>query len=165
MHSAGIVGKCVGVRGRKGRCGKRYERRCRKVCWGVGEVRGDVGKGEGSEEMWGRVGGSVLGPHTLLYTSSIPLPTRQHIFPFTPFTLPHPSSHFSTPHTSFLTSPTPQHTSLHLPPYLFSQLPSPPPTYQHTSPFTPCTLPHLSPHLPSQFRLCGEGYHVTMLPL
>ena len=37
----GIVGKCVGVlgcMGRKGRCGKRYERRCRKVCWGVGEM-------------------------------------------------------------------------------------------------------------------------------
>ena len=45
----GIVGKCVGVCGRKGRCGKRYKRRCRKVCWGVGEVRADVGKGEGSE--------------------------------------------------------------------------------------------------------------------
>ena len=26
------VGKCVGVCGGKGRCGKRYERRCRKVC-------------------------------------------------------------------------------------------------------------------------------------
>ena len=45
----GIVRKCVGVWGRKGRCGKRYyERRCRKVCWGMGEVRGDVGKGEES---------------------------------------------------------------------------------------------------------------------
>ena len=33
------VGKCVGVWGRiKGRCGKRYERRCRKVGWGVGEM-------------------------------------------------------------------------------------------------------------------------------
>ena len=27
----GIVGKCVGVWGRKKGCGKRYERRCRKV--------------------------------------------------------------------------------------------------------------------------------------
>ena len=27
----GLVGKCVGCGGRKGRCGKRYERRCRKV--------------------------------------------------------------------------------------------------------------------------------------
>ena len=36
-----------------------YKRKCRKVCWGVGEVREDVGKGEGSKvkEMWG----SVLG--------------------------------------------------------------------------------------------------------
>ena len=47
----GIVGKCVGVWGEEGRCGKRYKRRCRKVCWGVGEVRGDVGKGE-VREMW-----------------------------------------------------------------------------------------------------------------
>ena len=36
----GIVRKCVGVWGRKGRCGKRYDRKCSKVCWGVGEVRG-----------------------------------------------------------------------------------------------------------------------------
>ena len=35
----GIVGKCVEVWGKEGRCGKRYERRYRKVCWGVGEVR------------------------------------------------------------------------------------------------------------------------------
>ena len=28
-------------------CGKRYERRCRKVCGDVGEVMGDVGKVEG----------------------------------------------------------------------------------------------------------------------
>ena len=40
----------LGCGGRKGRCGKRYERRCRKVCWGVGEVRGDVGKGGGGKE-------------------------------------------------------------------------------------------------------------------
>ena len=26
--------------------GKMYERRCRKVCWGVGEARGDVEKGQ-----------------------------------------------------------------------------------------------------------------------
>ena len=54
----------LGCGGRKERCGKRYERRRRKVCWGVREARGDVKKGEGSEvreEMWG----SVLGPHTL----------------------------------------------------------------------------------------------------
>ena len=128
----GIVGKCAGVWGRKGRRGKRYER-CWKVCWGVGEVKGDVGKGEGSEmreEMWR----SVLGPsNTLPYTSSIPLPTCQHTSPLTPYTLPH----FSTPHTSMLTSP---HTSLHLPPYHFPPLPLPPPTPQHTSPLNPCTL-------------------------
>ena len=34
------------------------------MCRGVSEVRGDVGKSEGREvrEMWGSVGGSVLGP-------------------------------------------------------------------------------------------------------
>ena len=35
----------LGCGGRKGRCGKRDER-CRKVCWVVGEVRGDLRKGE-----------------------------------------------------------------------------------------------------------------------
>ena len=39
--------------GRKGICEKRYERKCRKVCRGVGEVRGDVRKGEGGD--WGEV--------------------------------------------------------------------------------------------------------------
>ena len=34
----GMAGKCVGV---CWRCGKRYERRCRKVCGDVGEVMGD----------------------------------------------------------------------------------------------------------------------------
>ena len=33
------------------------------MCWGVGEVRGDIGKGE-VRKMWGSVGGSVLGSHT-----------------------------------------------------------------------------------------------------
>ena len=33
----------LGSGGRKERCGKRYKRRCRKVCWGVGAVRGDAG--------------------------------------------------------------------------------------------------------------------------
>ena len=73
---------CWGVgEGRKGRSGKRFKRRCRKVCWGVGEVRGDVWKGE-VREMWGSVGGSVLGPHTLThfprppsFLSPHPLPT------------------------------------------------------------------------------------------
>ena len=55
----------LGCGGRKGRCGKRYERRCRKVCLDVGEVTGDVGKVRGNEvkeEMRGSVGRSVLGP-------------------------------------------------------------------------------------------------------
>ena len=34
----------LGCGGRKGRCGKRYERRCRKVCGDVGEVMRDLGK-------------------------------------------------------------------------------------------------------------------------
>ena len=33
---------CGGT-GRKGRCGKWYDRKYGKVCWGVGEVREDVG--------------------------------------------------------------------------------------------------------------------------
>ena len=139
----------LGCGGRKGRCGKRYKRRCRKVCWGMGEVREDVGKGEGievREDTWESVGGSVLGPYTLThfprpppFLSPHPFPTRQHTSPLTPYTLPCPSPHIFP----------------YLPPHLFPQLPSPPPTPQHTSPLTPCTLPHLSP----QFRLCGE---VTM---
>ena len=127
------------------------------MCWGVGEVRGDVGKGE---EMWGSVGGSVLGPDTRThfhtpppFLSPQPFPTRHHIFLLTQCTLLHPSPHFSTPHTSFLTSP---HTPTHFP--------TPPPT-PHTSshssphlplcpthfPIHPCTLPHLSPHLSHSF--------------
>ena len=77
-------------------------------------------------------------PNTLPYTSPIPLPTSL------PLTSTHFSTHpihFPTPlptHLSLLIL-TPQHTSLHLPPhppYLFPQLPL------HTSPLTPCTLPH-----------------------
>ena len=136
----GIAGKCVGV---WGRCGKRYERRCRKVCWGVGEVRGDVGKGEG-REMWG----SVLGPHTQTHFPT-PLPTCQHTSPLTPYTLPH----FSTPHT-------PQHTSLHLHPH----------TSSHSSlhlplgytpihfPLTPCIFPQI----PHSFEYVAKLYHLTM---
>ena len=147
-----------GCGGRKGRCGKRYERRCRKVCWVVGEVRVDIRKGE-VREMWG----SVLGPHTLThfttpppFLSPHPSPSRQHTSPFTAYTFPH----FSTPHTSFLTHPhTPTHFLTSPPTHLFPQLPSFPTTPQNTSPLTPCTLPHLSAHLPPQFGLCGE---VTM---
>ena len=79
--------------------------------------------------MWGIK--SVLGPHTSTHfpTSSPlpsphPFPTCQHTSPLTPYTFPHP------PHTS----PLPTHLSL------------PPLTPQHISLFTPCTLPHLSPH-------------------
>ena len=89
------VGSVLGCGGRKGRCGKRYEKRCRKVCWDVGEVRGDVRKGEG-----GDVGKCVGAPHpkTLSYTSPIPLPTS---LPLTPTHFPaHPihfPTHISTP--------------------------------------------------------------------
>ena len=85
----GIVEKCVGM---WGRCRKRYERRCRKVWWDVGEVRGDEGKsGESQvrEEMLGR---SVLGPHfptPLPLLSPHPFPSHQHTSPLTPCTLPH----------------------------------------------------------------------------
>ena len=135
------VGKCVGVWGRKRRCGKRYERRCRKVCWDMGEVKADVRRGEVREEMWG----SVLGPHTLIYfilsyTSPIPLPSlpsRQHTSPLTPCTFPHPSPHLSTP----------THLSLLIP----THCPTPPP--QLTSPYTPTHFPtdlmhspQISPH-------------------
>ena len=118
--------------GRKGRCGKRYERRCRKVCWGVGEVRGDVGN-------CGRK--CVVAPHpnTLPCTSPI-LSPHTNTLSHSPHTLCH-----TPPHTSFLTS---QHTSLHLPshpPYLFPQLPSLPPTPQHAS-HSPHALFHTSPH-------------------
>ena len=82
-------------------------------------------------------------PNTLPYTSPIPLPTSLPLIVNTLPHSPHTLSH-TPPHTSFLTHShkTPQHTSLHLPPYLFLQLLSPPPTPQHTSPLTPCTLPH-----------------------
>ena len=42
------------------------------MCWGVGEVRGDVGKGEVGEEMWG----SVLGPHTQTHFPTPVCPSR-----------------------------------------------------------------------------------------
>ena len=171
----GIAGKCVGVWGRKGRCGKRYERRCRKVRWGVGEVRGDVGKGEGREEMWG----SVLGLHTQTHfpTPSPFLSPHANTLPHSPHTL---SPHFSTPHLSFLTSP---HTPTHFPthpihsptllhsPHIFPYLPPHPntlpctsphkplPTAPFTSRYTPTHFPthlmHLPPN-PPQFRVCGE---------
>ena len=60
----------MGIGVQVGRCGERYEGRCRKVCWGVGEVRRDVGKGEGSEERW-EMWGSVLGPHSFSFVSKV----------------------------------------------------------------------------------------------
>ena len=114
------------------------------MCWGVGKVRGDVGKGEMRKEMWG----SVLGPHTLTH-----FPTPPHIlshtpthflspytllppFPLTPYTLPH----FSTPHTSFLISPTVPH----------------PKTFPYTSPHTSS---HSSPDLPLHPNTLPHSYH------
>ena len=107
---------------------------------GCGEVRGDVGKGEG-REMWGIK--SVLGPHTSThFPTSSPLPSP-HPFP-TANTLPH------SPHTLSHTLPT--HLSLS------------PPTAPLTSPYTPTHFfihpmhspTPLSPHFTPQFRLCGE---------
>ena len=129
----------------------------------MGEVRGDVGKGEG-REMWGIK--SVLGPHpsTHFPTSSPflsphPFPTRQHTSPLTPYTFPHP------PHTSFLTSP---HTPTHFP----TSPPTPPPISSHSSPDLPLhpnALPY-SPHalshtsLPTSYptvSLMWRSYQVT----
>ena len=41
----GIVGRCLGVWKEEEEMWEEYERRCRRVCWGVGKVRVDVGKG------------------------------------------------------------------------------------------------------------------------
>ena len=141
--------------------------RCRKVCWGVGKVRGDVGKGEVRKEMWG----SVLGPHTLTHfptpphilsphADTLPLPIHSLTpSPLTPYTLPH----FSTPQTSFLISP---HTPRHFPTPPPTPLPTAPlispytVTPQHTSPLIPCTLPTSSPTV----SIMWQSYHVTMSP-
>ena len=122
-------------------CGKRYERRCRKVCWGVGETRGDVGKGEVREVKWG----SVLGPHAVTHFPTPP-PTHQHTSPLTPIHSPTPLPTLLHSPLFFLFQLTSPHITTHFPtppPYLFPQLPSPPPIPQCTSPLTPCTLPHL----------------------
>ena len=136
----------LGCRGRKGRCGKKYER-CRKVCWGVGEVKEDVGKDERSEvrdKMWG----SVLGPHTLthlLHSSPHIPPPHTNALPTHPIHSPHTSLPPPTPQQTPYTSPHTQYTSSHSSPNL---------------PLHPNTLPHsphaLSPHLTPQFRICGE---------
>ena len=97
-------------------------------------------------------------PDTFPYTFPHPFPIRQHTS--SPHALSYPPTH--SPHTLYHTSPlptrlslsppTPQDISLHLPH-----------TSSHSSfdlPLHPNTLPHsshaLSPHLPPQFRLCGE---------
>ena len=135
-----------------GRCRMRYERRCRKVYWGVGEVRRDVRKGE---EMWG----SVLGPHTLThftrpspFLSPHPSPSRLHTSPLTPCTFPH----FSTLHTSFLTHP---HTSTHFPTPLYPQLP----LHPNTLPHSPHALSHRPTSSPTVW-IMWRSYQVTMLP-
>ena len=153
-----IVEKCVGVWGEMWK-EVQYASRCRKVCWGVGEVREDAGT-EVREEMLGRVRRSVLGPHTPTHFPT-PLP-----FLYPPAnTLPH------SPHTLSHTSPLPTHLSL------------PPPTPHHTSPYIPHTSFHSSLHLPLVYTLTHfpthpmhsptplpaalimwQSCHVTMLP-
>ena len=75
----GIVGKCVGTWGEEKDVGRGMKGRCRKVCWGVKEVRGDVGKGEG-----GDVGKCVVtSPHGNFATVTSPQKLRHMV------TLPH----------------------------------------------------------------------------
>ena len=100
-------------------------------------------QGKVREEMWG----SVLGPHTLTYFSTPPpfLSPRANTLPYSPHIFPYLPTHFPTP------PPTPPI------PLLTAPLTSP---YNPTHfPTNPCTLPHLYPHPPPQFQLCGE---VTM---
>ena len=115
------------------------------MCWDVGEVTGDVAKGEGNQvrqEMWG----SVLVPHTLIHFPTPP-----------PFVSPHANTLPHSPHTLSHTSPLPTHLSLS-PPTPPIPLPTVPLISPYTPPhfpLTPCTLPHLFPHLTPQFQLCG----------
>ena len=128
------VGKCVGVWGRNGRSGKRYER-CRKVCWGVGEVKEDAGKGEVREEMWVSVGERVLGPNTL---TNLPTPP--------PFLSPLANTPLYSPHTFSTPLPTLLHS-----PDIFPYLPPHPNTLPYTLPHTPNTSSHSSPYTPTCF--------------
>ena len=116
------VGKSIGAGGKM-----------RKVCWGVGEVTGDLGKAR-------RTSTHFL-PHfsISLFTLSIPLPTSFLTSPHTPthfFTLshsPHTLSHTS-PHTS-----SHPHTSPHIssyPPHNPAHFPRPPSTLSYTSTVT-----------------------------
>ena len=89
-------------------------------------------------------------------------PTPQHIS----LHLPHYPPHILSPHTNTLphsphtlshTSPLPTHLSLPppTPPHISSH--SSPDLPQHTSLFTLCTLPHLSPHiLPHSFAYVAK---------
>ena len=120
------------------------------MCWGVGEVRGDLGKGEWNEvrEMWG----SVLGSHTLTHFPTPPPFLYPHPFPHAN-TLPHPTHLSLSTNTLSYTSPTP---------------PIPLPTAPLTSPYTPNTLPHshhalfhITPHIFHSFDYvaklpCGD---------
>ena len=128
------------------------------MCWGMGEVRVDVKKGEG-----GDVGRCVRDPHpnTLPYTSPIPLPTS----------LPLTSTHFPTHPIHF---PTPLPTLLHSP-HIFPYSSPHPNTLPYTFhisfrssphlPLHPNTLPH-SPHAFSPtVWIMWQSYHVTMLYL
>ena len=125
------------------------------MCWVVGEVRGDIRKGEESEvreEMWG----SVLGLHTRTHFTTSPPHSSPHIPPPHANTLPHLPHTLS--HTSPLPThlslliPTPQHTSLHLPPHTSSHS-SP---HLHLHPNTLPTHPMHSPTSSPQLGLCCE---------
>ena len=104
----------------------------------MGEVRGDVGKGEVRKEMWG----SLLGLHTLTNFPTPPPFLYPHPFPIcqhtsSPHTLSHTPLH--SPHTGTLyhTSPLPSHLSLSPPTPLDISLHLPP---------HPNTLPHTFPN-------------------
>ena len=126
---------------------------------GCGEIRGDVGKGEG-REMWGIK--SVLGPHTSTHfpTSSLlpsphPFPTRQHTSPLTPSPLP---TYLSLP------PPTPHHISLHLlhTPHISSHSSPDLPLHPNTLPYSPHALSHTSlPTSYSTMSIMWRSYQVT----
>ena len=67
------------------------------MCWDVGEVRGDVGKGE-VREMWV----SELGPHTITHFHTPPPFLSPHPFPTRPL---HPNTLPHSPHALSHTSP------------------------------------------------------------
>ena len=133
--------------------------------------------------MWGSVGGSVLGPHTLTHFSRPPpfLSPQANTLPDSPHTgtLSHTPPHtFPLPTHLSLPLPTPQHTSphtphtsspYHLPTHLSLPLPTPQHTSPHTSPYTPTHFPTNPMHSPYIFLhsfdyVAKLRYHVTMLP-